>query len=321
MRIVFRADANKEMGSGHVMRSSVLAQEAISRGISCVFAGEVSELKWVRERIERLGFQEIYYENLEDLEPSVDDIVVVDSYFLPLTSQFNDIKKWKRIVAISDKSTPDYNAQIVVSQSILHSRRFLNGVKRLSGSQYLLLRDFTSLSNNLYSPEQVLKVLIVGGGTDPFNFCSTLVSSLVTLAFDLPVEFNVFTPHQISFPQIPNIVIVRHEIGHDFDKVATNMDLAFTLASTTSLEFLARNIPIGIARAVPNQNQNYEELLENGLAIGIGSRDTSGFWKFDIMAITNLLSSVKLRSDLKSRATEFDFVNGARNVLNEILED
>ena len=47
MRFIFRADASRENGSGHVMRSSVLAEEAISRGYECIFIGEISDLDWV----------------------------------------------------------------------------------------------------------------------------------------------------------------------------------------------------------------------------------------------------------------------------------
>lgn len=303
------------------MRSCVLAQEAISRGISCVFAGEVTELKWVRERIESLGFQEIYYDNLEELEPSGEDIVVIDSYSLPLTSKFNDITKWKKIVAISDKSTPDFNAQVVVSQSILHSRRTSNGVKQLSGSTYLLLRDVASLSSNLNSAEQILKVLVVGGGTDPFYFCSNLASFLTHQEFSPAIEFHFFTPHKIPSSLNTKIDFIHHEIGPELDEIMTKVDLAFTLASTTSFEFLARNIPVGIAVAISNQDQNYEELLANKLALGIGYRETSGSWNFDIMAITNLLESAELRSELKSRANEINFSDGAVNVLDEILKD
>ena len=319
MRIVFRADADKEMGSGHVMRTSVLAQEAISRGISCVFVGQVSDLKWVRERIDNLGFEEIHYTNLEDFSSSINDVVVVDSYVLPLTSQFNDITRWKKIVAISDKSTPNFNAQIVVSQSILHFRKFENGVKYLSGSEYLLLRNIASVRNNSDSSDLVLQILIVGGGTDPFHFCPNLANLLSLQKFNQAIECHFFTPHQIPQSLNPKMTFKRHDIGPEIDEIAAKTDLAFTLASTTSLEFLSRQIPIGISVAVSNQQQNYDEILASKLAVGIGYRDAIGLWNFDISAIENLVNSLELRSVLKVRASELDFSNGAANVLEEIL--
>jgi hypothetical protein len=62
MRFVFRADASREIGSGHVMRSSVLAEEAISRGFECVFIGKISDLDWVAKRISTLGFTQVLSE-------------------------------------------------------------------------------------------------------------------------------------------------------------------------------------------------------------------------------------------------------------------
>lgn len=57
MRIIFRADASREIGSGHVMRSSVLAEEAVSRGFERIFIGSISGLDWVADRISTLGSQ------------------------------------------------------------------------------------------------------------------------------------------------------------------------------------------------------------------------------------------------------------------------
>jgi len=49
VRFIFRADASREIGSGHVMRSLALAEEAISRGFDCIFVGKISDLDWVSE--------------------------------------------------------------------------------------------------------------------------------------------------------------------------------------------------------------------------------------------------------------------------------
>ena len=47
MRYVLRADASQSMGSGHVMRSSAIAEELIARGEDVVFVGQISEIPWL----------------------------------------------------------------------------------------------------------------------------------------------------------------------------------------------------------------------------------------------------------------------------------
>ena len=59
MRFVFRADASIEIGAGHVMRSSAIAEEAISQGIECVFVGSILDMDWLTDRIRGLGFFEV----------------------------------------------------------------------------------------------------------------------------------------------------------------------------------------------------------------------------------------------------------------------
>ncbi len=60
MRNVLRADASQSMGAGHVMRSSAIAEELISRGNNVIFVGRISNLPWVEKRIASLGFSQVY---------------------------------------------------------------------------------------------------------------------------------------------------------------------------------------------------------------------------------------------------------------------
>ena len=88
MRFVFRADASKTIGAGHVMRSSAIAEEAISRGVPCLFVGKISELDWVRERIRGLGFMQVFENTSEFVPDKNQDILIIDSYEIPADHEF-----------------------------------------------------------------------------------------------------------------------------------------------------------------------------------------------------------------------------------------
>ncbi len=60
MRYVIRADASLAKGSGHVMRSSAIAEELIGRGLDVIFVGKTAGLGWLEKRIKSLGFSAIY---------------------------------------------------------------------------------------------------------------------------------------------------------------------------------------------------------------------------------------------------------------------
>ena len=49
MGYVLPTDASPTIGSGHVMRSSAIAEELIAWGEKVVFVGQISNLLWVRE--------------------------------------------------------------------------------------------------------------------------------------------------------------------------------------------------------------------------------------------------------------------------------
>ena len=111
MRIVFRADASLEIGAGHVMRSSAIAEEAISRGVECIFVGAFLEIEWLARRIQTLGFTRIT--NPDDFDfQEYSDILIVDSYSLDLNDPLIRFGKWRKVVSIVDELTPDYSCDL-----------------------------------------------------------------------------------------------------------------------------------------------------------------------------------------------------------------
>ena len=87
MRFVFRADASIEIGAGHVMRSSAIAEEAISQGIECVFVGSILDMDWLTDRIRGLGFFEVV-EPQEFRSSKNSDVLVLDSYTVDPNNAF-----------------------------------------------------------------------------------------------------------------------------------------------------------------------------------------------------------------------------------------
>ena len=76
MRFIFRADSSSTIGAGHIMRSSVVAEEAISQGISSIFIGDVTQLNWLEKYISSIGFDAIY-SNLHSFSPDPSNDVLI----------------------------------------------------------------------------------------------------------------------------------------------------------------------------------------------------------------------------------------------------
>jgi spore coat polysaccharide biosynthesis predicted glycosyltransferase SpsG len=315
MRFIFRADASREIGSGHVMRTSVLAEEAISRGYECVFIGEIMDLDWVKTRVIGLGFSQILTSD-ESFTPDVEsDVLVLDSYTLPISDSFIAKIKWKMVLSICDAITPKYDVDIELHPGIENLNVTQSRPKVISGADYILIRKGIEKSNRSSNSENLPRVLIVGGGSDPFGFVREISSAIYSL--NLGLEVHQFSD-EIS-PDRPESGFVTHRIGPELDSIAGDFDLVFTTASTSSLEFIAREIPVGVACAVNNQEDYYEQLQQLGLAAPIGAFNSNGKWDLNMHSIKELIQSKEKRQSLNEAMCGLIDLNGAARVVDALI--
>ena len=314
MRIIFRADASPEIGSGHVMRTSVVAEEAILRGHECVFVGAIVNMDWVRERIESLGFKQIISPNVFVPQEHSQDILFLDSYTIDLRNPLVDRKYWRAIVLIADALTPPYSNTIAIHPGLREvDLKKLNG-QILGGPNYLPIRSSIQKTEAPEIDSSPLRVAIVGGGSDPYNFVQKIAESILTLNVDFRGIF--FSNNQIIGLDTKIHKVVK--IGPHFDDLVKDCDAAITTSSTVALEFIAREIPIAVACAVDNQQDCYRELVELDLAVPIGIRGKDGIWELNSGQIEKFLESKSLRGDLRQRMHGLVDLKGASRIISRM---
>lgn len=315
MRIIFRADASREIGSGHVMRSSVLAEEAVARGFECIFIGNISGLDWVAERISTLGFAQVLSDESSFVPNAKSDVLVLDSYSIPISNTFIAKKNWKLVMSICDLITPNYKVDIEIRPGFEEIREGRETPVVLSGAEYILIRRGILKSNGRKVDSRYPKVLVVGGGSDPFGFVPTIAE--VIQPFMMNLEVHLFTNEQISAEFSHNFII--HPIGSELDLIAQEVDLVLTTASSSSLEFIAREIPTGVVCLIDNQEDCYEQLGRLGYATQIGVRTSAGAWQFNVEAIRNLLVCQEKRDALKESVLDLVDLKGAERVIDFLV--
>ena len=315
MRIIFRADASREIGSGHVMRSSVLAEEAVARGFECIFIGNISGLDWVAERISTLGFAQVLSDESSFVPNAKSDVLVLDSYSIPISNTFIAKKNWKLVMSICDLITPNYKVDIEIRPGFEEICEGRETPVVLSGAEYILIRRGILKSNGRKVDSRYPKVLVVGGGSDPFGFVPTIAE--VIQPFMMNLEVHLFTNEQISAEFSHNFII--HPIGSELDLIAQEVDLVLTTASSSSLEFIAREIPTGVVCLIDNQEDCYEQLGRLGYATQIGVRTSAGAWQFNVEAIRNLLVCQEKRDALKESVLDLVDLKGAERVIDFLV--
>ena len=312
MRFVFRADASVKIGAGHVMRSSVIAEEAISQGIECIFVGEIADLSWLSNRINNLGYSQII-SNFEHFKqnPST-DILIIDSYSIKVKNQFLNQSRWLKVVNVFDELTPNYVCDLRIHPGVSGDWITNDEFKTLSGSKYIPIRKSISGNKKIFESNPI-EIVVVGGGADTNNFVSSIAKVLVNSSEEF--HANLFTNN--SFLELNDQRFSIVPIGLTFDKFAVKADLVFTTASTTSLEFIARGCAVGIGCSTDNQDLYYDQLGSMKIAMQVG-RFIDPVWQIDVKAVMEIVKSKEDRQLLRSNSKNLIDLNGAVRIVDSI---
>jgi len=313
MRLVFRADASWQIGSGHVLRLSTLAQEAISRGYECHFVGCASELPWVEVYLKSLGFTSITKTEENFIGIGLDEILLIDSYQENVGGILKNSQNWKLVVRVIDDFTPNFPADLYIHQGLVLSEEKY-GKNTFGGPDFILIRKEITKNESFEKSDEELDVLIVGGGSDPYGFVTALMEHFNEMAEDC--TFHIFTNNALEIP--PRVKTMIYPIGPELDRVASKADLVITTASSSSLEFVAREIPTLIVCATSNQKALYRQLGDFKCARQVGFLRDNRNWEFDMTSITAAIESREIREGLRSKSEGLIDLRGPGRVVTLI---
>ena len=315
MRYVLRADASQTMGSGHVMRLFAIAEELLVRDQKVIFVGSVSNVQWLKQRLSEIDFFETFEKDLMFISNPITDVLILDAYHIPADNYFIQKKNWKAIAALVDKTTPNYDVDLQIYPSITLDWKPTTVKRFLTGPKYIPLRKSIIKNTEMESVSNKLKIVVVGGGTDLHNFANAIAISLMSLPEIFQV--NLFSDHMNNQDLDFRFNIIP--FGTDLDEKVNDADLVFTTASTSCLEFIAREITVGIGCAVDNQEQYYESFSKLNIAVPIG-RYINGSWKINHAKIKDLITNSDLREELKLNIKNVIDLNGSKRIVDEIVK-
>lgn len=315
MRYVFRADASRLIGAGHVMRMSAVAEALIELKENVIYVGHISELSWVENRISSLGFNEIHIDQNNFVSNPETDVLILDSYTISKDDLFINPSNWLRVISIVDEETPDYECDLRIHPGLDASWNGDSKTPILAGPEYIPLRK--SIVRNKFNRDnssEIVNFAVIAGGSDPFG----LIPTIAKILHSIEVEFKayLFTTIRQNLVSDPRIVYV--EIGDQLEEITNDCDFIITTASTSCLEFLARGFPVGIVRVVENQDQNFKVLGQMGVAAQIGKCDTGKNWDINKNLIQELISSSNLRKGLQSKSRLLIDLHGSERIIHAI---
>jgi len=293
MKLIVRADASTEIGTGHIMRCLALAQCWQEQGGTVVFimANSTPALE-VRLKSERVEIIDLSAKSgsLEDAQETAIfakklnvDWVVIDGY--QFKEDYQKIFKNYRLktLFIDDYGHSNYyyseivlNQNINADQSLYQNRETYT--KLLLGSSYTLLRqEFRKLPFQTKTiPLIGTKILVTLGGGDPDNVTLKVVQALSDIKvndLEVLVVIGASNPYydQLNlFVQSLNFSIKLVQNVTDMPQLMAWADIAIAAGGSTNWELAFMGLPSVIIVIADNQQKIAEKLHDQEIIINLG---------------------------------------------------
>ena len=269
MKVVLRADASSEIGTGHVMRQVALAEELLRRGAKVFLVGEVLGPSWLEEKLTSLrGLQRFHQPAgtfdsgvLKELGASVSTI---DSYALGQS----DLSEWEsqsiRTLVFIDGPWQQLRGGVAVVPTIDDSSLWLEDLRsRFSsvhaGPDYLMIRKEIRRAKQQIdrNPATLPQILVVIGGTDPRGYSELIASALCPLSPDyriVVVGAENRDQRSVGHSLVCEGIVYAPRSG--FVDELTKSTLVISAAGTAAAELLFLKIPTLFIPVAENQSEN-----------------------------------------------------------------
>jgi len=291
MKIVFRVDASKELGIGHLMRCLALSEELVRKGNVCFFLSKIDNDE-LKNRIKKfdVNYQQIKNNaNIqEDLKflinfSKINDIdwIITDHY--GIDSQYiREIKQNKfNVLSVDDTAQIHYYSDIVLNQNVGTERLKFSSekyTKFLLGIKYAILRDELLKREGKIENNEVKKILLTFGGSETDNFILKILRVLEPINEN--VEFLVVVgPFSQSYNNIKehaketSLEVKLIKSPENMAEVYLESDIAVSAGGSSCYELAYFGIPNLIITIADNQVNIAHELDKQKVSIYLGRKD------------------------------------------------
>ena len=279
-RIYFRADAGKERGYGHFIRTLALA-DMLKDDFDCVFVTQAptdyqkAEVAKVCQLVELPATDEKFRLFLDMLQGN--EIVVLDNYFYDTEYQRAVKAKGCKLVCIDDMHDKHYVADVVINHGLSDENLFdVEPYTRLClGLRWALLRKpfYKSLIPSTHgSSNSPLRIVLCFGGVDPYNLTNLFIHIILQCEKNCEITAIIgdgYVP--ISDLQSSKHILYLKNISAEYmASLLSSCNLAILPASTICLEALSCHAKVAAGYYVDNQKYIYEELVSKNKVVPLG---------------------------------------------------
>ncbi len=299
--ILFRADANPNIGMGHIMRCLSIADAMAATSNSTILPRGRQDIKFVLadNSISLLicsrGYEPIIlhtdYKSMdseipvwEELSSSIDaDLLIIDSYFVTPTYLTWLKDNIGRVCYIDDVLSFPYPVDVLVDYNVYANlpdyQTLYEGCEDkpefLLGVEYAPLRSMFQNIPAWEQKETVTDILLSTGGSDELHIALEFVKYLHNQGGDGRTYHILLGAMNQDKPAIREMSekmdwIVLHENVVDMKSLICSMDVVVSAAGSTLYEICACGVPLITFSTADNQIRGAEAFEKLGLAINVG---------------------------------------------------
>ncbi|MEI9476444.1 MAG: UDP-2,4-diacetamido-2,4,6-trideoxy-beta-L-altropyranose hydrolase [Deltaproteobacteria bacterium] len=320
--LIIRADANTQIGIGHLMRCLSLGQAWKEAGgqVICLTTCFIEELqqRMAKEKftVYQVGFS---YPDLREW-PVTENLLsqfpggwlVLDGYHFDPAYQLRVKEKGYKLLVIDDMvHLPFYHADVVLNQNFQASDLYYSckpETRLLRGPAHALLRrEFLRWRGwKREIPEVALKILVSLGGGDPDNVTLKVVRALKQIAIpgmEVSIVVGPANPHlsriQEERSSAPFPIHLLYSTGNMSELMAW-ADLAIAAAGTTTWELAFMGLPGILLVIADNQRGPAEKLQKEGVFPVLGLEP---HWAEPelVQCVLSLMGGKKIRQEMSQK--------------------
>jgi spore coat polysaccharide biosynthesis predicted glycosyltransferase SpsG len=283
MKILFRVSGGKapkkQLGFGHAYRTIHLAQNF---GNDSVFF-LLEDYGGLKKLFSSYNFHKIYNVSKEtsvdeDIKKTREiikkekiDVLIIDK-FHPKIQYIKSLRKFVKVVVISDLRSIDFPADIVFNGFV----GFKNGIKyNKFGTKCFLGPSYQILNSNFSKKKKTkkkYKLLVTFGGLDENKIINKFLQALENYDPKLSIKIILGPGTQklkIQNKSFKSKITIIQETKNMFNEIST-AEFGLCSGGITSYEFAALGIPFSIIPQVKHQVETAKEWEKLGIATNLG---------------------------------------------------
>ncbi len=336
-RLVIRADAGPQIGTGHFMRCLALGQGWMEARGQVVFI-TASRSPALLGRARREGFRvrrlREPYPHLRDpevvreaLRSAARSWAVLDSYTFDEAYQHAIVQAGHPVLTIDDDARlPRYEVDAILNQNLNAASlryRTRSNTRLLLGPAYVLLRrEFRRrIGRRRKVRKDARRILVTLGGADPMNATTRVLEGLQAASlreFQVTVVIGPDNPHSQEISRVARRGSSPVRLLQGTDAIADLMalaDLAIAGGGTTTWELAFMGVPTLSVVMAANQRELVENLDHAAVLKNLGWHDKLSADEVAAQ-VTRLARNAKERAQMSRRGTNLVDGRGVERVVH-----